>query len=132
MYTTPEPPGEPEQPRTVAKKRAVGVQRLFTLSTQKWVLLVPFVNWWIIAVLALGNVFRQDREVGAKLVKVLLSIIACTVVLGIGLSIYIVVLGNSGLLFRKGPAPMLAGLYVCTLLMGISYIICQKIIGVED
>jgi len=104
---------------------------LFKLSTQAWLLLIPIANFWIIGALALGNLARPGSAAGSKAVKLIVSICICTAVLGIALEVYIIVLIKLHLM-QSSLMPLLVGLYVCTLLMGISYIICQKVLGVGE
>jgi len=106
--------------------------RVYSLSYQSMILLLPFANSIIITATTFINTRNLDKmatEAGTKPIRGSVNIVIRTVVPGIVLVGYMLLLVNENLLYRS-PWTILFGLYLCTLSIGIALISYQKKIGI--
>jgi len=108
-------------------------KRVYELSKQKLVLLVPYVNCFFIAGMALRNIRnlnRQAKENGSVPTKGNANIMTRTVITIVVLTGFTLILETAGLL--SFPWLMMIGAHFCTLVMGLSCIRYQKKLGIEE
>jgi len=110
--------------------------KIYKLSTQKLLLLVPFINWWIILIFALSNARFLDRQVGGNGIKsiykrFMLHICIIITISGLIFTGYLIII-----IFNYNEPMeahlMILGIYFFTLLLGISLIIYQKKQGIDN
>jgi len=108
-------------------------ERVYSLSSQRTALLVPFVNFCLVFAMAMANTrYLTETAIaqGKKTPQVFINLAIRTTLFGILLTGYLLLLDTIGFL-DSNPWPSLLGLYLCTLAMGFSFISYQKKLGVS-
>jgi len=101
------------------------------LSTQLFLLFVPLFNFALLAAIAINNARLQSGGPKSLVTKVRICVYLCTAVFGVLFTGYFLLLMRFSSLW-SGPMPILVGVYVCNVLMGISSIVCQKVFGILE